>query len=222
MGLFKAFGYSERVSHTFAALCTEPEVRELESNGKYFVLSRKRFLPQGAPTSPVISNLICRRLDRRLSNLAKSFNFTYTRYADDLIFSTRNQDEYRIKILLKKIESIVKNEDFEINQTKTKVLRSSRRQEVIGIVVNEKLNISRTDLRRFRATLFQIEREGLQGKYWGKSDDWIASIRGFANFIYMVNPQKGKALQEQVQRIKAKDEGRRPIAVSKLVQYRQR
>ena len=211
LGLFKSFGYSERVSRTFAALCTGPEVKEVESNGKkYFAVSRERFLPQGAPTSPAISNLICRRLDRRLSNLSKSFNFTYTRYADDLTLSTLDKNEYRIGILLKKVESIVKDEDFGINKAKTKVLHSSRQQEVTGIVVNKKLNVSRSDLKRFRATLFQMEREGLQDKYWGKSDDLIASIQGFANFVYMVNPQKGKVFQEQVQRIKNKYEDRRP------------
>jgi hypothetical protein len=87
-GLFRALGYSEAVATTLALLCTEPEVDEVELDGqRFFVASGERHLPQGAPTSPALSNLICRRLDRRLTAIARKLGFVYTRYADDLSFS---------------------------------------------------------------------------------------------------------------------------------------
>lgn len=191
-GLFKSFGYSESAATIFGLLCTVT------------FTNNRSYLPQGAPTSPIITNLICRRLDRRLTNLATDLGFCYTRYADDLTFSASGDSLCNISKILRKTERIVTQEGFKINKEKTRILRKSRRQEVTGIVVNNKLNISREKLRRFRATLYQIEKDGLDGKYWGKSQDIVASIQGFANFVAMVNPEKGAKFQEQIRRIKDK------------------
>lgn len=205
-GLFKSFGYSEAASVIFGLICTEPKVKEGKLDGKtYLLLSwTNRRLPQGAPTSPAISNLICRRLDRRLSQMAGQLGFVYTRYADDLTFSASGDSLCNICNVLKRTESIVKYEGFDINDEKTRVLRKARRQEVTGVVVNSKLNVSRETLKRFRATLYQIEKDGLRGKHWGQSNDLIASLQGFANFVYMINPEKGSKFQEQVRQIKEK------------------
>jgi hypothetical protein len=64
--------------------------------------------------------------------------------------------------------------------------------------------LPKKELKRFRATLYQIEKDGLEGKRWGNSSDVLASIQGFANFVAMVNPQKGAQFTEQIQRIKEK------------------
>jgi retron-type reverse transcriptase len=106
--------------------------------------------------------------------------------------------------ILRRTESIVLHEGLAINEQKTRILRKNRQQEVTGIVVNEKLSISKKELKRFRATLFQIEKDGPEGKRWGSSDDVIASIQGFANFVAMVNPEKGAEFLEQVKAIKDK------------------
>jgi hypothetical protein len=71
-------------------------------------------------------------------------------------------------------------------------------------VVNSQLNVSKKELKRFRATLYQIEKEGPEGKHWGNSTDVMASIQGFANFVAMLNPEKGAEFLEQIQRIKGK------------------
>ena len=84
---------------------------------------------------------------------------------------------------------------------KTRVLRRSRQQDVTGVVVNSKPNISRRELKRFRATLYQIEKDGPAGKSWGRSPDVIASLHGFANFVYMVNPGKGAELRQRVRAV---------------------
>ncbi|NEP37030.1 MAG: RNA-directed DNA polymerase, partial [Moorea sp. SIO3B2] len=104
----------------------------------------------------------------------------------------------------KRTSSVVAHEGFTINQQKTRILRKSQQQEVTGIVVNDHLNISRKQLKRFRATLYQIEKDGPDSKHWGNSSNVIAAIQGYANFIAMVNPEKAALFQAQIQRIKEK------------------
>jgi RNA-directed DNA polymerase len=207
-GLFKSFGYSETASIIFGLLCTEPTLKQIELDGEiHWLLSwTERHLPQGAPTSPAITNLLCRTLDKRLTQMAKRYGFVYTRYADDLTFSACGDSLGNIANLMKGTRSIVKSEGFNINEEKTRLLRKSRQQEVTGIVVNDKVNVSREKLKRFRATLYQIEKDGLIGKHWGdsKKRDLIPSLEGFANFVFMVNPEKGSLFREQVKRIKEK------------------
>ena len=204
-GLFQSFGYSEAAATIFGLLCTEPEIEELELDGKtYFVAVTERHLPQGSPASPAITNLLCRRLDRRLTQMAGELGFVYTRYADDLTFSASGDSLQNICNILRRTESIVAHEGLVINEEKTRILRKNRQQEVTGIVVNEQLSISKKVLKRFRAALFQIEKDGPEGKRWGDSADVLASIQGFANFVAMVNPEKGAEFIEQVKIIKNK------------------
>ncbi len=204
-GLFQSFGYSEAAATIFGLLCTESQVEEVELDGKtYYVSTTDRHLPQGSPASPAITNLLCRRLDRRLTGMAEHLGFVYTRYADDLTFSASGDSLCNICNVLRRTESIVVHEGFAINKQKTRILRKSRQQEVTGVVVNERLNISNKDLKRFRATLYQIEKDGPEGKHWGNSSDVMASIQGFANFVAMVNPEKGAEFQEQIRQIKEK------------------
>ena len=204
-GLFMSFGYSEAATTIFGLLCTAAEVEELELDGKtYYVALDERHLPQGSPASPAITNLLCRRLDRRLTAMAENLGFTYTRYADDLTFSGSGDSLRHICNILKRTDSIVTHEGFTINEEKTRILRKSRQQEVTGVVVNDKPNVSKKTLKQFRATLYQIEKDGPQGKSWGNSPDVIAAVSGFANFVAMVNPEKGAEFQQQVQQIKKK------------------
>lgn len=204
-GLFHSFGYSETAATIFALLCTSADVEKLQLDARtYYVAHSDRYLPQGSPASPAISNLLCRRLDKRLTGMADKLGFTYTRYADDLSFSGNGESLRHICNILRRTESIVTHEGLRINEDKTRVLRNTQQQEVTGIVVNEKLSVCRKTLRKFRATLFQIEQEGLEGKKWGNSTDLLSAITGYANFVAMVNPEKGKEFQKQVKRIKTK------------------
>lgn len=204
-GLFQSFGYSEAAATIFALLCTAADVEKLQLDGKtYYVAPGDRHLPQGSPASPAISNLLCRRLDKRLTGMAENLGFRYTRYADDLTFSASGERLRHICNILKRVESIITHEGLVINQDKTRILRNSRQQEVTGVVVNEKLSVCRKTLKKFRATLYQIEKEGIEGKSWGNSTNLLAAITGFANFVTMVNPEKGKEFQKQVKRIKKK------------------
>lgn len=200
-GVFASMGYSEAVATVFALICTAHETEEIEIDGKtYFVGLGERFLPQGSPASPAISNIISRRFDKSLTKIAENHGFRYTRYADDLTFSTENKDALITK-LMSQIRFVAEKQGFKVNENKTRILRRGRQQEVTGIVVNDKISIDRKTLRKFRAVLFQAENKGLENLHWGNSPDLIASLRGYANFVFMVDKEKGYAFQQQVKRI---------------------
>ncbi len=202
-GLFKSFGYSEKASTVFSLLCTEPEVKEIEQ--QEHKTYAERYLPQGAPTSPAISNLLCRRLDQRLSQMAEKFCFRYTRYADDITFSASCDNVRHVGNVLRCTESVVVSEGFAIHEQKTRILWKSRQQEVTGVIVNSKPNISRKTLKRLRATLYQIEKDGMAGKRWGESQaNLLHSLQGFVNFVSMINLEKGAEFHEQIRRIRHK------------------
>ena len=204
-GIFQALGYSEAIATILGLICTEPDVTAVELDGKtYYIAQNERHLPQGAPSSPALTNLLCRRLDRRLDRLAGDRGYVYTRYADDLTFSTTDPAKLRdIGNILQGTQNIVTHEGLTIHPGKTRVLRQSQQQEVTGVIVNQKLNVDRATLKRFRATLYQIEKDGLAGKQWGRGD-LLESIVGFANYVAMVNPAKGQEFLAQVQRIRKK------------------
>ncbi len=126
-------------------------------------------LPQGAPTSPVITNMICAPLDNNLMKLAKETGCTYTRYADDISFSTYKKtfdesiayvDDGRI-ILGNKLEEIIKKNSFEINPKKITLRSKKNRQEVTGLTVNEFPNLRRSYVRQLRAIMHSAEKYGL-------------------------------------------------------------
>ena len=122
-------------------------------------------LPQGAPTSPVVSNMICAPLDRELMTLAATRNLHYTRYADDLTFSSRQLEfpddvacpvsiglEVRIGLGLE-LERIIQGNGFRVAEKKIKLQGKHQRQEVTGLTVNEKVNVPRGYVRQIRAML---------------------------------------------------------------------
>lgn len=203
-GIFRSFGYSEALATVFALICTAPETEEVEIDGKtYFVAVGERALPQGSPASPAISNIAARRLDKSLSKIAADRNFRYTRYADDLTFSAGDKDADVVK-LMAQVRYVVEKQGFKVNESKTRVLRPGRKQEVTGIVVNEKISVDRETLRKFRAVLHQAETKGLENLRWGNSQDLIAALKGYANFVLMVDKEKGHLFQQQVRRIAEK------------------
>lgn len=201
-GLFEALGYTEAVAIPLALLCTEPMVDEVALDGeRHFIADGPRLLPQGAPTSPAITNLICRKLDRRLVGLARTLGFVYSRYADDLTFSGSGEAARKIGTLLKAVHGIVEAEGFNVHPDKTRVMRRSSRQEVTGLTVNEAVAVPRDLLRRYRAVLQQVERHGPEGKHFGPGKDVIRSLLGFGHFAVMVDPASGTPLLQRAQRL---------------------
>jgi retron-type reverse transcriptase len=209
-GLFRKLGYSEQVATILALLCSEPRVETVQLDGRtWHVGQGERFLPQGAPTSPAITNLLCRRLDARLTHVAKQLGFRYTRYADDLTFSARGESAANVGKVLRRARYVVEKEDLRVHPDKTRVWRKGRRQEVTGLVVNKKVSVSRQLLRRFRATVHQIEYDGPEGKRWGSSPNVLGSLFGFANFVAMVDPTKGQTMRERVRALLRKHAARK-------------
>ncbi|MDY7227423.1 reverse transcriptase family protein [Hyalangium rubrum] len=210
-GFFVKLGYSEATATALALLCTEPDVEEVELDGqRYFVAQGGRRLPQGAPTSPALTNLLCLRLDRRLQGAARKLGFTYTRYADDLTFSAPRSGGGDVGKMLRLARFVIRKEDFAPHPDKTRVLRRGGQQEVTGVVVNDKPGVDRETLRRFRALLHQLEKSGPEGKQWNGSTDVIASAVGFAHYVAMVDPAKGKVFQEKARALERKH-GRKPV-----------
>lgn len=117
-------------------------------------------LPQGAPTSPVITNIICYRLDVKLTSLAEKFGCIYTRYADDITFSSDHNvyqkgGEFRIAL-----QKLINEENFQIKSQKTRLQTKTERQEVTGLTVNEKVNVSRKYTKQLRHWIYLWEKYG--------------------------------------------------------------
>ncbi len=207
-GLFRQLGYSEQVAAVLALLCTEAPTEEVDVDGeRYFVATGQRVLPPGAPSSPALTNILCRRLDARLQACAAKLGFAYTRYADDLTFSGDAAAGKLAGKMLWRARQIVMDEGFTPHPDKQQVMRASHRQEVTGIVVNRKPAVERETLRRFRATLYQIEKDGPHGKHWNGNDDVLAALEGYAQFIRMVDAEKGLPLLQRVRAAREKWQG---------------
>lgn len=124
------------------------------------LMTHENKLPQGAPTSPIISNFICKKIDHSLIQLAKKYTLTYTRYADDISFSSHKKN-INTKKILNEVEKIIKNNGFKVNKSKTRVQYSYQSQIVTGLKVNKKVNVNRKYIRQIRSMLFSWYTHGL-------------------------------------------------------------
>jgi len=140
----------EPLAFLIASLCTHP----FKINGEI-----KTVLPQGSPTSPTLTNLLCLKLDRRLNGLAKRFNAKYSRYADDITFSAQ-KNVFKDDLFQTELDRIIADLDFDINPKKTRLLKSDFRQEVTGLTVNEKVNVKTKYVKQLRNWLYLWERYG--------------------------------------------------------------
>lgn len=171
------FKFNDDVASALALLCTY--------EGK---------LPIGAPTSPVISNFICMALDVELITFCKENQLNFSRYADDLTFSSN-------KIITEKtisnIFEIIQKNNFEVNHKKTRLKTNNRKQTVTGLVVNEKVNVDRTTIKMVRAILYDASNNGIEKastKHFllnktNKNNDsvyFLNRLDGYINFIAQV------------------------------------
>ena len=145
--------------------------------------TRNGRLPQGAPTSPILTNLIAMRLDRRFKNLSGQFGCEYTRYADDLSFSGPSRQ--RMLNLFEMIQKIISDESFALNKSKTRILGASMRQEVTGLTSNEMPNAGRKYRRKTRAMLHFWSTRGVAA---------AAAINGFESAEKFKNSLQGRIL----------------------------
>jgi retron-type reverse transcriptase len=152
-------------------------------------------LPQGACTSPALSNLVARRMDSRLSGIAAKLGWNYTRYADDLTFSADGEAGEKIGYLLARIRHIAQDEGFAVNESKTRVQRPNTAQTVTGLVVNRQVAVPRTTVRRLRAILHRAGREGLAAQNREGREHFEAWLRGMIAYVSMANAEQGKKLR---------------------------
>lgn len=171
---FQHLGYPFAVANLMANLCTFGGV-----------------LPQGAATSPALANLVCHTLDERLYRLSLAWRCRYTRYADDLVFSSRNE---QFPALIPFIKSVIAEEGFVVNEDKVRVMRRGNRQQVTGLVVNEKPNLSRQHRRQLRAMAHRFATRGPQAVELPGSArpdaDPTHVLTGHLAFLRMVDPSK--------------------------------
>ncbi len=165
-----------------------------------------RHLPQGAPTSPGITNLLCRRMDARMVGIARKHGFTYTRYADDLTFSSATGDREASRKLLWHVKRVIEEEGFHLQPDKLRIMGKGRRREVTGLIVGEKPSVPREDVRAFRALLDRLEKHGPAGCAWrGESRHILAKVMGYANYLHMVDAEKYTALTHKAETLLARN-----------------
>lgn len=165
--LFKNIGYNNNIAFILTSFCT-----------------KSGYLPQGAPTSPALSNLVCLRLDHRISTYCKKRALTYTRYADDLCISGN-----KILILQKAsylIKDIICDEGFTINTKKEKFLGPKVRREVTGLTVTPKITISKKNYCLYRKRIYDLVRTETPNKH--------EIIKGILSFVRSIDKDKGKKL----------------------------
>lgn len=150
------FSFSREVANVVAGLCSI----EIEFEDGNEPLKTYR-LPQGAPTSPLLTNAICDTLDRRLAGLAKRFGLRYTRYADDITFSSMHNVYQEGSAFRMELERVINGQNFKINPKKTRLHHRGQRQEVTGLTVGEKINVCRSYIKDVRAILHIWEKYGI-------------------------------------------------------------
>lgn len=183
--IFYYYGYTIDVSYLLSRLCTH--------EGR---------VPQGAPTSPYLSNIICLKLDKRLSKLAEKYEADYTRYADDITFS----GGAGLKSIILRVKEIIEDEGFVVNEKKTRIQFDYQGQEVTGINVSgEKITVNK----RYKKKIFQ---EIYYCKKYGPSNHlkhvgcdkrfYKEHMYGKAYFVHMIEPDIGKEILRQLDEIR--------------------
>lgn len=198
-GFFESLGYNPGISTVLALLCTDAPRRKVTIKGfSQVVAIGERSLPQGACTSPALSNLIASPMDLRILGWIRksATDWKYTRYADDITFSTKNDDKHLGK-LIGYINRVVREEGFEIKTQKTRIMRSPRRQTVTGLVVNQDVRIRKSELKKIRAFLHSCEKLGVPEMSHRIGKDALSVARGFVAYVQMVMPDKANEYRQK-------------------------
>lgn len=160
------FGCSEDLAKDIAGICCMLDPA-----------THRCVLPQGAPSSPILSNIACQGLDRKLGMLARRNNARYTRYADDITFSSNFDIFSEGSLFRKAFEDTVKSEGFRLNANKTRVQPGTERQEVTGITVNKEPNVSKDYIRELRMLIHIIDKYGEAAAYMSYCAKHFGSVK---------------------------------------------
>ena len=173
--IFKYIGYTDSVSKLLTNLCT----------------NNRHVLPQGSPASPVISNLVSLKLDKRLGKLAEKIDASYTRYADDITFSGKESMKKYVKV----IKKIIREEGYKINKEKFRLQYSYQRQEVTGLIVNDKVSVPNKYKKELDNAIYYCKKYGVidhMKKINCEKGFYKEHLYGLAYFIKMVDKEKGE------------------------------
>lgn len=205
-GVLRTAGLPEAVAHAVTGLTTTTLPRAvwrtvprptdpalLEAHHRLGRRLAAPHLPQGAPTSPALANLVAFGLDRRLAGLATSFGGRYTRYVDDLLITG---ERLPVGVLRRAMADIVTEEGFALAEHKSAVLRSSDRQRVLGAVINQRPTVSRPEYDALRAVLHNCRVRGWRSQVRdGDPDRFRARITGTVSWVAGLDPIRGARLR---------------------------
>lgn len=144
-------------------------------------------LPQGAPTSGYISNIVLRNFDEKIGLFCKNNDIEYTRYSDDMTFS----GDFNTGKLIKLVNKLLYEQGFSLNKKKIVVVNKKTRQQVTGIIVNEKLSIRKSYKKKIRQEIYYINKFGLQShlikrKIKLEEKEYLNKLLGKINFVLQV------------------------------------
>jgi RNA-directed DNA polymerase len=212
-GVFRTLGYPEEAARVLTGLCTSRAPTEgpeppcpatplaladlYRARQRY----RTRHLPQGAPTSPSLANLCAFGLDVRLAAAARHVGATYSRYADDLVFSGDEAFARTAPRFATLVATIAFEEGFQVQHRKTRVMRYAQRQVVTGLVVNQRPAIRRDEYDRLRAVLHNCARLGPESQNRDGHPDFRAHLEGAVAWVCHVQPDRGAKLEAALRRI---------------------
>ncbi len=212
-GVFRRAGLAEPLAHVLTGLCVHevPQhvLRAMPSGGAGSVDERSALrralaeahLPQGAPTSPALANLVLRHLDARLAGWAAAAGATYTRYADDLTFSGGAALAARVGAFVAGVERIVRDQGHAVNPHKTRVRRRGVRQSVTGVVVNDRLSPGRAEVDRLHAILHNCVRSGPDSQNRDGHPEFRAHLLGRIGWVGQTHPGRAARLRAEFDRI---------------------
>lgn len=175
--------------------------------------SSNSFLPQGSPSSPVLTNFLCKNIDIKLFSLAENNDAIYTRYADDITFSSNNK-EFANLHFNKEISRVMKESNFEINRKKTRFQGPGDRKMVTGLVLSDKVNVRKGFIKKIKKWLYICKRysSGFAQEKWivenpYKSPNVLISLEGMISYLRMVRGAEDSLvqnLQAQLDAVKKK------------------
>jgi RNA-directed DNA polymerase len=197
----RLMGYNKRLASAICALTstradrvTLKAGREVHASELALQQATTRHLPQGAPSSPVLANVAAFGLDKRLHALAKAAQLNYTRYADDLTFSGKSGAGGLSHRFYLKACSIILEEGYQVNWRKTKWSGAAARQEVTGVVVNQKVNCIRTEFDLLKAVIHSIGRDGVDAANRSGHPSFLEHVRGRIAHVAQLNAAKAAKL----------------------------
>lgn len=207
-GIWRTAGYPEPVAHGLAGLMTSvlplaawqavPRPADVGLLDAHWRLGRRLaapHLPQGAPTSPAVANLAAYGLDVRLTALARAWGGRYTRYADDLAFSSATRWGAGTTRLVDAVEEIVRDEGFRLNRRKTAVMSRGSRQTLGGLVVNEVPRVSRRETDLLKAILHNCRTLGPSTQNRSGIENFAAHLLGRIGWVAQHDPVRGARLK---------------------------